>query len=173
MDLQNKPVALREWLDEVVQHVRGLAESKGLKMERNLDSGLPETVSGDPGRLKQIAINLLSNAIKFTEKGEVRIGVAKHARDAWRIEVTDTGPGIPSHLLETVFQEFRQVDSTTTRQHGGTGLGLAIVRRLALLMGGTVRVRSQVGEGSTFTVFLPLDENGRVESVVQATLTER
>ncbi len=125
------------------------------------------------GRLKQIAINLLSNAIKFTDSGEVRIEVAKHARDAWRIEVTDTGSGIPSHLLETIFQEFRQVDGTTTRQFGGTGLGLTIVRRLALLMGGTVRVKSQVGQGSTFTVYLPLEENGRVESLPQAALTER
>jgi signal transduction histidine kinase len=106
--------------------------------------------------LKQIALNLLSNAIKFTDKGFVHFEIRQQTQDAWILSVTDSGIGIPPHMLETIFDEFRQVDSTYQRRQGGTGLGLAIVRKLALMMGGNIRVTSQLAEGSTFTVVLPL-----------------
>jgi signal transduction histidine kinase len=81
--------------------------------------------------------------------------VGSNDANTWRLIVTDTGVGIPVHAQDTIFEEFRQVDNTSTRRHGGTGLGLAIVRKLALMMGGTIRVKSELGKGSTFTMVLP------------------
>ena len=156
MELVNKPFVLREWLDEIESHTGGLARAKGLDYDAFLDEGLPAQVVGDPDRLRQIALNLLANAIKFTEKGSVRIELQRRGADQWSISVIDTGIGIPSHAQEYIFEEFRQVDGTWQRKHGGTGLGLSIVRNLALMRGGQVRVKSQVGEGSTFSVLLPL-----------------
>jgi signal transduction histidine kinase len=156
MELIQKPFAIKAWLDEIVAQMQGLADQKGLYFEVGLGQTMPDTITGDCARLKQIAINLLSNAIKFTDKGFVRIEIRRQGLDAWQLEVSDSGIGIPSHLQETIFQEFRQVDASSRRAHGGTGLGLAIVRRLALMMGGSVRLKSQSGEGSTFTVTVPL-----------------
>jgi signal transduction histidine kinase len=114
-------------------------------------------VVGDPARIKQIAINLISNAIKFTEEGHVHVFVRNLNSETWEIRVSDTGAGIPSHMQEVIFDEFRQVDQTARREHGGTGLGLAIVLNLCMMMGGTVRVTSTLGVGSTFAVRLPLE----------------
>lgn len=156
MDLIQKPFALRAWLDDIVLQNRVLAESKRLHFDYELDAHLPEKVIADATRLRQVVINLLSNAIKFTDSGSVRLEILKNDRDTWKIVVTDTGIGIPAHAQETVFDEFRQVDGSSRRQHGGTGLGLAIVRKLVLMMGGNIRLKSEVGKGSTFTVILPL-----------------
>ena len=110
----------------------------------------------DEEKLRQIVINLLSNAVKFTARG--RIDVAARCLDG-RVEVSvaDTGIGIPADRLEAVFEEFEQVDASSTRAHGGTGLGLAIARRLARLMGGELRAQTALGVGSTFTLSLPLN----------------
>src|SRR4029077_18329616 len=105
--------------------------------------------------LKQILINLLSNAVKFTEAGTVTVS-ARHRNGALAIVVADTGIGIPEDALELIFEEFRQVDSSSTRKHGGTGLGLSISRHFARLLGGDIEVTSRLGIGSTFTVLLPL-----------------
>ena len=144
-------------LDEITAQTRGLAEEKGLGFESTLDERLPEVLIGDPDRLKQIAINLLSNAIKFTNDGHIRIVMHQHGSSTWTLTVRDTGIGIPKANQQAIFEEFRQLDATWQRQHGGTGLGLAIVRKLALLMGGSIRVQSSVDEGSTFIVFLPIE----------------
>ena len=109
----------------------------------------------DDSRLRQIVINLLSNAMKFTDEGEVRISAARDG-DSLAISVSDTGPGIPEDKLDTIFEAFQQIDGSTTRRHGGTGLGLSITKSLAELLGGTVEVESRVGEGSTFTVRIPV-----------------
>jgi signal transduction histidine kinase len=109
----------------------------------------------DEEKLRQIVINLLSNAAKFTERGAIRLK-AEAANGSVAIAVADTGIGIPPDKLEMIFEEFEQVDASSTRARGGTGLGLAIARRLARLMGGDVGVRSVVGAGSTFTLTLPL-----------------
>ena len=106
--------------------------------------------------MKQVVINLLSNAIKFTDDGQVTVSIGHNDLDTWRIAVADSGAGIPPHAQETVFDEFRQVDGTSRRQHSGTGLGLAIVRKLVLMMDGNIRLTSEVGKGSTFIVTLPL-----------------
>lgn len=158
LDILHQPFRVSEWLDEIVAQTKGLAEAKGLVFVVSLDERLPEVLVGDAARIKQVVINLLSNAIKFTDKGFVKLLVRKHGADAWRLIVEDSGIGIPSHMQETIFEEFRQVDSSSQRKQGGTGLGLSIVRKLTLMMGGNVRVQSQLGQGSTFTVVLPLNE---------------
>ena len=100
--------------------------------------------------------NLTSNSIKFTRKGKVCIRFYRHNTDQWAMEVTDTGPGIPKEAHESIFEPFRQADSSIPRIFGGTGLGLSIVKHLTHLMNGAISVESEVGAGSTFTVFLPL-----------------
>lgn len=156
LELVNKPFHLQQWLDDIGAQMQGLADKKLLRLEVALDERMPDVIIGDQARIRQIAINLLSNAIKFTDTGFVKIQIRKHGRDAWKLIVSDSGIGIPSHMQEVIFEEFRQVDNTSQRKQGGTGLGLAIVRKLALMMGGNVRVVSQLEKGSTFTVILPM-----------------
>lgn len=156
MDILRKPYHLREWVAEIVAQNRVLTEAKGLEFHVEIDDQLPDVMVGDAMRLKQVIINLLSNAIKFTEKGFVNLQVCTNDLETWKIMVTDSGIGVPAHAQETIFEEFRQVDGTPSRQHGGTGLGLSIVRKLTLMMGGTIRVKSEVDKGSTFTVIMPL-----------------
>jgi signal transduction histidine kinase len=157
MELVSKPFSLPGWLDEIVAQTQALAIEKSLEYITELDPRMPEWIVGDAARLKQVAINLLSNAFKFTDHGHVRIQIRKHGRDAWQLNIEDTGIGIASHMQETIFEEFRQVDSSSARKQGGTGLGLSIVRKLCLMMGGNVRVKSKPGKGSVFTVTLPLE----------------
>ncbi len=156
VEIINKPMSLRELLDEVMYQTEGLVAEKCLHLEALLDAQLPETIVGDYTRIKQIALNLVSNAVKFTESGAVKVEIGQVDQATWSLVVTDTGVGIPPHALEYIFEEFRQVDGSSRRKQGGTGLGLAIVRKLAILMGGNVRVKSGLGQGSTFTVLLPL-----------------
>ncbi len=139
------------WRDELT----GLAEEKNLAFETAIDPNLPETIYGDEENLSKIAINLLGNAFKFTTEGKVSLKLAQHDGQM-AIQVSDTGIGIPPHAREFIFDEFRQIDQTSKREHGGTGLGLAIVQKLTREMGGTVTVDSEVGEGSTFTVIVPI-----------------
>lgn len=156
MTLVRKSFYLRDWLTEVVSQIRVLADAKGLQLQVDADSKLPENLVEDSERLKQVVINLLSNAVKFTETGTIRVALTRDSETTWKIVVKDTGIGIPAHAHETIFEEFRQVDGSSRRQYGGTGLGLAIVRRFVLMMGGTIQLESEVGTGSTFTVSLPL-----------------
>ena len=155
MEIVNNPFNVREWMNEIVLQNRGLAEGKGLEFAVDIDPQLPETIIGDAARLKQIVINLISNAIKFTEKGSVKVNLSQNDAQSWKITVTDTGIGIPAHAQDMIFDEFRQVDNTATRQYGGTGLGLAIVKKLVLMMGGKINLKSETGEGSTFTITIP------------------
>ena len=112
-------------------------------------------INNDSVRLRQILVNLLSNAIKFTDVGGVEVEVWGLADDRLVISVRDTGIGIAPEDLTRIFDEFHQLDQSTTRRHAGTGLGLAITKWLVQMMGGTIRVESQLGEGSTFRVELP------------------
>ncbi len=153
-----------ELLAEVVSLMRVRADAKQLKLKTNLVGLLPETVLADPLRLRQVLVNLVGNAIKFTERGEVRI-TARLADDRGaprlRIEVSDTGIGMSQEQVGRLFRAFSQVDSSASRKAGGTGLGLAISKRLTEIMGGSIEVRSALGEGSTFTITMdpgPLDE---------------
>jgi signal transduction histidine kinase len=144
-----------------------IAADKGLAFNVELDQALPRFINGDIARLQQILVNLANNSIKFTEKGSVGINLSLVDAKHWKMEVKDTGIGIPQEEIGHIFEAFRQVDSTVTRKYGGFGLGLSIVKQLAELMGGTVSVKSKIGEesGSTFIVILPLEEAKRIEKL--------
>ena len=140
-----------------------LAESKDLVLSTEIDPTLPEKVCGDRQRLHQIMVNLVNNAFKFTEEGGIYIRMYQTDINHWAIDVMDTGPGIPKEAQQYIFEPFRQVDGSTTRKYKGAGLGLSIVQQLTQLMGGEIRLESEVGHGSTFTVVLPLVTPGEEE----------
>lgn len=154
--LQIEPFTPRELLRKVEMQMAVLAHNKGLAFITSIAPNVPATLSSDEARLRQILINLLGNAIKFTRTGTIQTRFYCLDTEHWAIEVADTGPGIPPDAQEYIFEAFRQVDGSITREHGGTGLGLSIVKRLTDLLGGEVILKSQVGQGSTFTVVLPL-----------------
>ncbi len=143
-------------LAEVVSLMRVRAEAKGLALTLEYAAACPATILTDPTRMRQILINLVGNAIKFTESGAVRIIVRLRDYGAPKptlaCAVVDTGIGMTPEQVENLFQPFRQADASTTRKFGGTGLGLAISKRLAEMLGGDIRVSSEPGKGSAFTV---------------------
>ena len=145
---------------ELLETLHGLldksASDKDLKLTSEIDDSLPETLIGDGGRLQQILVNLVTNAIKFTDTGEVSIRLFRSAYAKWGIEVTDTGRGIPKEDLPHIFETFRQVEGTATRTKGGFGLGLSIVNQLVILMNGDIKVTSELEQGTTFSITLPL-----------------
>lgn len=143
-------------VDNLKATMSGLAEAKGLQLTSEIDPDLPLLFMGDMDRLQQIMNNLVGNAIKFTEQGSVHFRLSRSPDGHWLFQVSDTGPGISGEAQPYIFDPFRQVDGTATRQHGGFGLGLSIVKQLVTLMGGQVLVESRPGQGSTFTVRLPL-----------------
>lgn len=141
---------------DLIDFVQPLADKRNLELRALIDDNLP-TCTSDSGRIKQILYNLLSNAIKFTPTGgEVSLVMECAGDGAMRLVVRDTGPGIPKEQLETIFEKFRQLDASKTREHEGTGLGLAITRDLVTLLGGKVHVESVEGDGASFIVTLPM-----------------
>ncbi len=154
MEIHPETFELGALLDLCCRTVEPMMRARRLRLVQALDGDLPVLYT-DQGRLKQILMNLLSNAARFTEAGTVTVRVRRN-EDCIAIAVEDTGVGIPAGALELIFEEFRQVDSSPTREHGGTGLGLAISRNFARLLGGDITVTSAVGEGSTFIVTLPI-----------------
>jgi PAS domain S-box-containing protein len=148
------PFDLRDVLAGIVHSLALRAQETGLELAWHVTPEVPETVVGDPGRLRQILLNLIGNAVKFTEHGEVVASVRAEERtaDAVRLHfaVRDSGIGIPPDKQQAIFESFTQADSSTTRKYGGTGLGLAISRKLVRLMGGDIEVTSEPGMGSTF-----------------------
>jgi signal transduction histidine kinase len=156
VELVKEPVSTNLLVDEWSTRIGVLANKKNIGLEVKVSPAVPAYICADAERVTQIANNLLSNAVKFTDTGRVTLNIDWY-NENFIIQVADTGIGIPPHALQFIFDEFRQVDNSTRRQHGGTGLGLAIVRKLCRLMGGDVSVKSQQGEGSTFTVVLPLE----------------
>lgn len=131
------------------------AKNKGLRLAQHVGDEVPRLLMGDPMRLRQVILNLVGNAVKFTHQGSVEVRAsAENGTDGTvilRVDVTDTGIGIPPDRQATVFEPFRQADGSTSRCYGGTGLGLAISQRLVSMMGGTLSLRSKPGEGSTFS----------------------
>ncbi|MGC8722541.1 MAG: ATP-binding protein [Acidobacteriota bacterium] len=155
-----RPFPLRAFLEGVTEEVEPLFVQKGLTLSRDFPFDLPEQISSDPELLHKVLANLLSNAFKFTQQG----GAAFSARCSdrlLRVSVADSGPGIPRDQLGLIFQEFRQVDGSDSRVYPGSGLGLAIADRLTRLLGGSIEVTSVPGEGSVFTVVLPLEPPAR------------
>ena len=137
-----------------------LAKKKGLMFSMQIDPNLPEEIYGDDRRIRQIIINLIGNAIKFTKEGSVRLTVARTDDGHWEIRVTDTGIGIPKAAQATIFEPFKQVNPSITRDNRGVGLGLSITKQLVDLMHGRIVIESASGKGSTFVVLLPINITG-------------
>ena len=163
LELEEHPFELRACIESAFDLVAEPAARKGLELAFLIDAAIPPGVTGDVTRLRQVIVNLLGNAVKFTSAGEVTLTVEPQPcdpgpddprpgppADRLHFAVQDTGIGIPADRIHRLFEEFTQIDSSTTRKYGGTGLGLAVSKRLSELMGGTMWVESLDGEGSTF-----------------------
>ena len=149
----SEPFSLEEPIRKAVQTVRPLAEKKGLELSLEL-SGEAELITGDIRRVEQILLNLLSNAVKFTDKGGVTVRCVREG-GSYVVKVADTGIGISADELERLFKPFHQIDTGLSRKYEGTGLGLSICKKLVELMGGSIRVESSPGKGSSFSFALP------------------
>ncbi len=154
LELENIPFQLRASIEETLKVIAPRAHQKGLEVAFAAEADVPERVSGDPGRLRQILVNLIGNAIKFTHSGEVVVRVRAEERNGEKallnFTVSDTGVGISRDLQAKIFEAFSQADSSTTRRYGGTGLGLTISARLVEMMEGKIWVESEEGSGSQF-----------------------
>jgi len=155
MSLLAETVDLRKLLTDVIELLQPQFDVKRLQMDLQIDADAPASIVSDGEKIRQILINFLSNAVKFTDRGGVTVRLFRGASSPVCISVTDTGIGIPQGKLDMVFEAFKQADGSTSRRFGGTGLGLTISRELARLMGGEIRVDSEPGKGSTFTLLLP------------------
>lgn len=155
MELEAIPLSVRDVVGDAARLLAVTASRKGLELGCKIAPDVPQTLVGDPGRLRQIIVNLVGNAIKFTERGEVFVEASCEPGDVpnsllLHCRVRDTGIGIPPDKQATIFEAFKQTDSSITRRFGGTGLGLAISAQLVALMGGRIWVESEPGQGSTF-----------------------
>jgi HAMP domain-containing protein/CheY-like chemotaxis protein/signal transduction histidine kinase len=172
-------VSFREIAELTERTFRQVANDKSLEFKTEQAENLPSSIQTDPTRLQQVLTNLLGNAFKFTEKGGVTLrmktalsgwtpghDVLQRAASVIAFEVSDTGIGIAEEKQRIIFEAFQQADTSTTRKFGGTGLGLSISREIARLLGGEIRVESEMGFGSTFTLYLPQMFAARTESVV-------
>ncbi len=161
LELERIAMNPAEVVEGAIAIVRGAAEAKHLELRAALASDLPEWIEGDPTRLRQILLNLLANAAKFTERGGITVAVSREpGKDTRQIRfvVTDTGIGIPLERRHLLFQDFSQIDRSTTRRFGGSGLGLAIAKRLAEAMGGAIGCDSEPGRGSAFWFTIAMTE---------------
>jgi PAS domain S-box-containing protein len=179
LELERTGFSLKEQTEIAIEMVTARAQEKGLTLTCDIAADVPDSVIGDPTRLRQILMNLLGNAIKFTASGTVSLRVdADHdplSPTSLRFSVCDTGIGIPDEKQARVFERFTQADSSTTRRFGGSGLGLTICKRLVELMGGRIWVDSKVAMGSTFSFALPLEvENSspRADAITEGASSE-
>ncbi|TPI17100.1 response regulator [Mesorhizobium sp. B4-1-3] len=153
-----QPTSLREIADNIIELLAAKAFAKNIGLGCHVKPDVPQMITADPGRVRQVLLNLIGNAVKFTDAGGVLLTVARartETTDRICFTVADTGPGLREEDMERIFEEFEQSDGTSTRVHGGAGLGLAISKRLATAMGGTISVSSRLGEGSEFVLELP------------------
>ncbi|MEI7729641.1 MAG: PAS domain S-box protein [Verrucomicrobiota bacterium] len=154
LELEKIPFNIRDSVESTVDLVAERAQAKNLELVWQVEDQVPEFVTGDPGRIRQILLNLVANAVKFTDRGEVCVHLSQQARQAdqvlLRFAVTDTGIGISPEVRPRIFQSFVQADGSTTRRYGGTGLGLSICKQLVELMGGHIDLESTPGQGSVF-----------------------
>jgi len=167
LDLESIDFNLRDSLESVAKTLAVRVHEKGLELLCDVPPDVPDSLVGDPGRLRQVLTNLADNAVKFTGKGEIVLAVAVESEGEekvrLRFSVSDTGIGVPPEKQELVFSAFAQADGSTTRKYGGTGLGLAISKQLVEMMGGRIAVQSECGKGSTFyfTADFGLQEPGK------------
>lgn len=159
--LENNPFHLHRCVNEVIDLLSQSATTKGLVLSAKVDPSTPTWVSGDVTRLRQILVNLVGNALKFTDSGGVSVQISGEAVPDSKVrllaQITDTGIGIPTHKIETLFDAFSQVDSSASRRHGGTGLGLAITQKLVKAMDGNIWIESTSSAGTTFQFQVTLD----------------
>jgi signal transduction histidine kinase/ActR/RegA family two-component response regulator len=156
LELAREPFDLRECVKSAISVIADKARANSLPIELVFSKQVPSMIVGDRSRLRQVLLNLLANAVKFTEKGEILCSVTLFGRRTLRMEIADTGIGIPESVLPKLFQPFVQADNSVSTRFGGSGLGLYISRRLIELMGGSITVHSESGKGSSFTVHIPL-----------------
>ncbi len=172
ISLEREQTSLKMTLDNMKRNFAPVAKEKGLQYEVTLDDALPPSINTDRKRLEQILKNLLSNAFKFTDRGKVTLAITS-VRSGWSFDqealsraarvvafrVADTGIGIPQDKQKVIFEAFQQADGSTARKYGGTGLGLSISREIARLLEGEIRLESAPGNGSVFTLYLPVDHD--------------
>jgi PAS domain S-box-containing protein len=161
VELEKIPFSLIEVIENITKMMANKVREKGIALTLEADCIKGCRFIGDPARVRHIILNLCSNAVKFTDQGEINIHVSSQHTDKPEIEdvcirVQDSGIGIATDKISTIFQKFAQADSSIKRRYGGTGLGLSITKNLVELMGGTIAVTSDLGKGSVFTVCLPL-----------------
>ncbi len=156
LSLHNEYFAPVNLCEKIRSTMSTLANKKGLTFSVDLAPDLPSEIYGDITRLQQVIMNLAGNAVKFTREGEVSVRLKRPAPSHWSIEVYDSGAGIPENERQNIFEPFRQVNNSITRENRGSGLGLTITKQLVELMGGQISLESQVGKGSLFTVTLPI-----------------
>jgi two-component system sensor histidine kinase BarA len=156
MDVRSEPLSLTDMFEALTSLLKPLAEQKQLSIVGRVAPDMP-IIRTDAAKLQQVLYNYLSNAIKFSPAGaRIDLIAERDGDDNIRLTVADRGPGIEPEKQSLIFEKFRQLDGSVTRQHGGTGLGLAISKELATLLGGSVGVRSTPGEGATFWITIPL-----------------
>lgn len=162
MELEKSSIDLGQLVRDAVEIFNITTANRSIIMTSYIDKRIPQRLLGDAVRIRQILTNLISNSVKFTKQGEIEVTAKyfgkKNNVNTIELCVRDTGLGISENKLDTVFESFKQADSSTTRKYGGTGLGLTIVKSLVELMNGTIKVESKLGEGSRFTVLLPIED---------------
>ncbi len=175
MDYEQMRFSPHQIIAEVMSFMRVRAQEKGLALDYHWYGAIPETITSDPARFRQLLLNLMGNAIKFTERGAVQaVARLDVDRAELTVDIIDTGIGIPAGVCETIFKPFTQADSSVTRRFGGTGLGLSISRHIAAGLGGRITVQSEVGKGSTFSATIatgPLEGIRLLEHPVSDILT--
>ena len=156
MDIREDQIILDELIEDVDNAIMPLALNKNIEFKVNRDINTHIHINTDKGKVTQVLINLLGNAVKFTDKGSVELVVSAPDNSTLKFDIIDSGIGMSQSDLQVIFEEFRQIDGTTTRKYGGTGLGLTICKKIADLLGGSISVQSEVGKGSVFTFTIPL-----------------
>jgi two-component system sensor histidine kinase BarA len=156
MEVRSEPVSLKDVFEGLSIMLKPLMEPRNLTLESAIASDVP-IIHTDPAKLQQVLYNFLSNAIKFSPPGgKIMLEGMREGTEAVRLSVTDQGPGIEPEKQQVIFEKFRQIDGSVTREHSGTGLGLAISKELITLMNGTIGVTSTPGQGASFFIILPL-----------------
>ncbi|MBZ9677395.1 PAS domain-containing hybrid sensor histidine kinase/response regulator [Mesorhizobium sp. ES1-1] len=157
-DPEPQPMSVREIADNIIELLAARAFAKGIGLGCHVELDVPQLITADPGKVRQVLLNLIGNAIKFTDAGGVLVAISlsrTETEDRVCFTISDTGPGMLDQDLERIFEEFEQADGTSTRTHGGAGLGLAISKRLVIAMGGAISVSSRIGQGSEFIFEIP------------------